>query len=415
MHLPPELHDEILRHLGRGDVASYRLVCRKFATTGAPSLFSRLHFRTSLPSLQRLANISKRACGRYVKHLLWNTTGSEFEAKAFLEGLRMRELKYILGETVSCPSLNTAQKEKEGDEGPRVELSQSLGVFVLQAIFAGFPNLKELYVVTNGTQPNAFADDGWAQRAAQQRVPDAWPKPWKATHGCPRCHGLCQAIQSNARYEMQAALLAAHSAGRPLTHLRIDVLSFWSVPREAEVVGFERAFAHVTNLQLVLQMPSRALAQVQAMFRTATQLRSLKLWLHSSSWWDGVDHAYSVLRLQDIVPSPSSFPYLRELEIHQMDVSEPFMVDFLRAHAQMMRVLKMHRMRLDPKGSWPALFQSIGGKMQLDVVWLHGHFEEGISENGWDMDAPHGRRLERHLLGREVDCPIDEENRWCRW
>ncbi|KAF1972814.1 hypothetical protein BU23DRAFT_599284 [Bimuria novae-zelandiae CBS 107.79] len=415
MQLPTELHEAIVRHLDRQDVASYRLVSRKFATTGLPQLFERLHFRTSLQSLQRLASISQKDCGRYVKHLLWNTTGSEYEARAFLKDLRMRDLKYVLGSpTPNLPSTTIQQTPEENEPPNQAEPNTNLGVFLLQTIFSGFSSLKGVYIITSGTHPNAFTADGYARRTLLTSPHDPWPKPWKAKHGCPRCAGLCQAIQSPGRYEMQTALLAAHGASRPLSHLRVENLAFFAAKTSAALPGYEIGLRNLTHLELVLTAPNRALSEVRAVFEQVSGLRELKLWLHSSSWWEGVDHGRSGLRLQDVFPSEDSFPYLRTLEVHQVGVSQEFMTEFLLAHAQTLRTLKMHRIRLDPQGSWPELFASVRGKLDaLEVVWLHGDFEDEIEKGGWDMDAPRGRRLEAHLLGEEPECPIGEENR-CR-
>ena len=331
MQLPPELHDEILQHLDRADIASYRLVRRECATAGSPHLFDRLHFRTSLESLQRLSNISKRDCGRHVKHLLWNTTGSNLEARAFFEGLRIRELKYVLGAPSSSP--HTPIRQIEDESHPDIpESSPSLGVFVLSAIFAGFPSLREIYIVTSSTQPTAIANDGWVHRCAANPSPDPWPKAWKTKHGCLRCHGLCQAITSTGRYEMEVSARAAHASAQPLTHLRVENLSFWAGSPHPATPGFEAALAHLTHLELVLVSPSRALDAVKGIFRATQRLRVLRLWLHSSDYWVGFDHARSMLRLQDVFPATESFPALQELEVHQMDVGGEFLRGFLLAH-----------------------------------------------------------------------------------
>lgn len=412
MHLPPEIQDEILRHLGRHDVASYRLICRQCASTGAPHLFDRLHFHTSLQSLQRLAHISKCDCGRHVKHLLWNTTGSEYEARAFLEGLRMRDLKFVLGGATPNAPAYTVEKSEEELAGD-IEQSNNLGVFLLRAILSGFPNLKSLYIVTSGTQPNAFADDNWAKRTSQHSTSDAWPKLWKAKNGCSACFGLCQAIQSRGRYEMQAALLAAHTVGQPLTHLRVENLDFWAVRTEPVLQNYEKAFAHLSSLELVLTAPNRAVEEVKALFQSLPALQCLKLWLHSSSWWEGVDHCNSGLRLQDIFPSPGSFPRLQELEVHQLDVSQDFLTSFLLAHSRTLKVLKIHRMRLVPVGSWSELVADVRGKMNvLEVVWLHDNSEIGIEESREDMDALYEQNLETSLIRREGLSLTDEQSRF---
>jgi hypothetical protein len=385
MHLPPELHDEILRHLHRQDIASYRLVNRSFATAGTPQLFERLHFRTSLESLQHLAHISRLECGRHVKHLLWNTTGAEFEARAYMEGLRIRELKYILGRL--CPHiltdstvvahLSSPPPEKNKQYG-ELQLSPSLGVFLLATIFSGFPNLKSLYVLTSRTSPSAYGSDGWAQRTSFD--PDS------------------------TLDEMQIGVLAAHTAGHPLTALRVEHLKLWSSPIAGVVEGYEKALAHVTSLELVLGMRTKDVNHVQRIFRATPHLRSLKLWLNSVSWWANVDHAAPLPNLGDIFPSQDSFPSLRELEVHQFDVAQDFLEAFLLSHAGTLRVLKMHRIKLDPEGSWLTLFAAVRGRLgALEVVWLCGEFEGGVEQRpgeGWDMDGNGGREMERRLLGR---------------
>jgi hypothetical protein len=412
MHLPPELHDEILRYLDRQDIALYRLVNRNFAIAGTPRLFERLHFRTSLESLQHLAHISRRECGRYVKHLLWNTTGAEFEARAYIEGLRIRELIYILGRvslhnrtdsTVAARlSSSPSESNKQLEE---LQLSPSLGVFLLATIFSGFPDLRSLYVLTSRTSPSAYGNDGWAQRTSfdPDSTMDLWPPAWKVTHGCPRCRGLCQAVQSNGCYETQIGALAAHTAGHPLTALRVEHLKLWSSPISRVAEGYEKALAHVTSLELVLGMRTKDVNHVQRIFRATPHLRSLKLWLNSVSWWANVDQAAPLPNLGDIFPSQDSFSCLRELEVHQFDVAQDFLKAFLLSHAGTLRVLKMHRVKLDPEGSWLALFAALRGRLgALKVVWLCGEFEGGVEQEpggGWDMDGSGGREMERWLLG----------------
>ncbi|OAF99466.1 uncharacterized protein CC84DRAFT_1181574 [Paraphaeosphaeria sporulosa] len=360
MHLPPEIHDEILRYLDRQDIGIYRLVGRSFATAGTPQLFERLHFRTSLESLQRLAHISKRDCGGHVKHLLWNTTGAEFEARAFMEGLRTRELKYILGRL----SLDTPTRTVTA-VGEQVDLSPSLGAFLLAAIFSGFPNLKSLYVLTLRTSPSAYGSDGWVQREFDA-TSDPWPAAWKATHGCPRCQGLCQAVVSTGSYEMQVGALAAHATGHPLTALRVEHL----YPAGVVVTGYEKALAHITSLDLVLGMRKKDVGSVQRMLRATPHLRVLKLWLNSGSYWADVDHDTPLPNLADMLLGQDSLTELRELEVHQFDVAPAFLEAFLLSHARTLRVLKMHRMKLYPRGSWIALFGLLKGKLALEVGWV---------------------------------------------
>ncbi|KAJ4355757.1 uncharacterized protein N0V89_003777 [Didymosphaeria variabile] len=417
MHLPPELHDEILLHLDRQDIASYRLVCRNFAIAGTAPLFSRLHFRTSVESLHRLSQFSKLKSGRHVKHLLWNTTGSEFEARAFLEGFRMREMKYILGR--ASPSLPTrtvtlpepcppsppySSSEIEEDGKVELQLSCSLGVFLLTTIFSGFPNLKSLYILTSRTSPSAFTQDGWATRSLTS-APDPWPSEWKVTHGCPRCCGLCQAIQSNGRYEMQVAALAAYSAGCPLTQLRVEHLKFLDSNSGAVVQGYETALGNVEELDLVFGMRTRSVVHIQQIFKATPKLKVLKLWLNSASWWADTDHTAPLPNLKDIFPSPEAFPALRQLELHQLDVAEDFLEAFLLSHARTLMVLKLHRMRLNAGGLWVSLLKRLHGRLRaLEEVWLDGEFEDGVSYidgTGWDMDSSLGRIWEAQLLGRE--------------
>jgi hypothetical protein len=399
MHLPPELHDAILQHLDRPDFASYRLVRRSWATAGSPHLFSRLHFRTSLESLQRLSKISKRDCGRHVKHLLWNTTGSNVEARAFFEGLRIRELKYILGGPCFSP---TPTKHIDESHPTSQEGNSSLGLFVLSAIFSGFPSLREIYIVTSSTPPTAMANDGWAQRSADNPSLDAWPKSWKTKHGCRRCHGLCQAITSTGRYEMEVSSLAAHASAQPLSHLRVENLSFWAGGPALGIKGFEAALAHLTRLELVLVSPGRAMAEVKSIFRATQRLKVLRLWLHSSDYWVGFDHSRAMLRLQDVFPSMDAFPEMQELEVHQMDTGEEFLMGWLLAHRWSLKTLKLHRMRMDPRGEWRLLFAGLRGRMErLESVWLDGEFEDGVGrgEGIWDMDGGEGRVVERGVLG----------------
>ncbi|KAF2448391.1 hypothetical protein P171DRAFT_440775 [Karstenula rhodostoma CBS 690.94] len=397
MQLPPEIHDEILRYLDRQDTAVYRLVSRSFAIAGTPPLFERLHFRTSLESLQRLAHISQRECGRHVKHLLWNTTGAEFEARAFLEGLRTRELKYILGRPAPAPAPPTHTDEQS---------SPSLGVSVLAAIFSGFPTLKTLHVLTSRTSPSAYGNDGWAHRLSldPDATPDPWPPAWKATRGCPRCRGLCQAVESTGLYEMHAGTLAAHAAGRPLTALRVEHLTLCAAPAGGVVQGFELALAHVTSLELVLGMRKRNVGRIQRLLGAMPHLRALRLWLNSASWWADVDHDAPLPNLADVFPARDGLPALRELEVHQFDVAQDFLEEFLLRRAGTLRVLRMHRMRLWPRGSWLALFAALKGRLgALEVVWLCGEFGGEIGQGvgtGWNMDEDGGREMERWLLER---------------
>lgn len=403
MHLPPEIHDEILRYLDRQDIALYRLVGHSFAIAGTPRLFERLHFRTSLESLQRLAQVSKRECGRHVKHVLWNTTGAEFEARAFMEGLRTRELKYILGSLSPDTPIGTGTGAADD-----LDFSPSLGVSLLTTIFSGFPNLKGLDVLTSRTSPSAYCNDGWAQRTALDpgSTLDSWPPAWKATHGCPRCRGLCQAVESTGIYEMQAGALATHAAGHPLTALRVEHLKMWAQPAVGLVPGYERALAHITSLDLVLGMWKKDADCVQRILIATPQLHTLKLWLNSASWWANVDHGAPLPNLRNIFPGQDSFPALRELEVHQLHVAQDFLEGFMLSHARTLRVLKMHRMKLDPRGSWLSLFAALRGRLEaLEVVWLCGEFEGGVEqgvEGGWDMDEGGGREMERWLLGRQV-------------
>ncbi|KAL1605155.1 hypothetical protein SLS60_004698 [Paraconiothyrium brasiliense] len=281
----------------------------------------------------------------------------------------------------------------------------NLGVFLLTTIFSGFSDLKSLHILTSRTSPSAFMQDGWASRSITSAA-DPWPPEWKATHGCPRCCGLCQAIQSNGRYEMQVTALAAYSAGRPLAKLSVEHLKFSDSKSEAVVQGYEKALTHVEELDLVLGMRTRSVAHVQQIFKATPNLQVVKLWLNSASWWADTDHTGPLPNLKDIFPSPEAFPALRQLELHQLDVAQDFLETFLLSHARTLRVLKLHRIRLNPGGSWASLLKRLKGKLRaLEEVWLDGEFEDSdsyIDGTSWDMDSSLGRSWEAQLLEREA-------------
>lgn len=400
LRLPIELHDEILSHLNRTEIASYRLTSRRGAIAGAPHLFKRLHFRSSLESLQCLANISKCDCGRHVNQLMWNTLDSEFETQAFLEGLRTRELKYVLGRPIARSATKTIE-EVAGEQIEEEGSTTNLGVFLLGTIFSGFPSLTSIYIMTTASSPSALAEDSWGQRSKENSEIDPWPEVWKLGYGYHRWRGPRHTVVSNGRYELQVAALAAHSIGQPLRRLSVENLSLRRAKSSLVLPGYERALKHLTHLELVLDGPDKALDEAKRLFHAVGNIRVLKLWLHSNSAWEYTDFSIPALRLQNIFPDTESFPHLQELELHQFEVGQEFLTNFLFAHTRTLKVLRMHCMRLTPWGLWMALFASIRGKLDtLETIGLYGEFEQADGV-GWNIDSAVGLKLSAYLLERE--------------
>jgi len=255
-----------------------------------------------------------------------------------------------------------------------VRANNSIGVFFLQAIFSGLPNVQKLHIRT-----------------------------------------------SQGRYEMHASLVAAHLAGHPLSKLRVQYLLWKSVPA---MVSLEHAIESLTSLRLQICLPGDVMARVserpgsipavvnlsslRECLGSAINLRTLEIRLADSNWWTGEDFGSSHLRLQDIIPEPNSYPYLRKFVVGQCDTSEDFLESFLRAHCENLRVLKIQSMRMHPRGSWSRLFQNVQPFLRLITVELSGYIENDVRHDtsGWALDEQLEWELKDYLLGKQTECPL---------
>jgi hypothetical protein len=369
MYLPAELHDAILQHLPKTDMSAYRLICRNFAENGAHLLFRKIHLTASLPDLKRLSAISKSDVRLCVKTLVWRTSGSESETEYVLEGLRTRELRNILGEPATG-QFQQAQAPVKVEEGKDRSIP-SIGVFFLQAIFSGLPNVQKIHV--------------------------------------------------RSRYEMQVCLVAADLAGHRLSKLRAGYMIGKSVPAMALL---EHSIGSLTSLRLQLSLTndtmagtlhllSSELGLLRKFLGSAKNLRTLEILL-KSNWWRERDFESSYLRLQDIISESSSFPHLRKFVIAQCDTSEDFLESFLIAHCETLKVLRLDSLRFQPPGSWPRLFRNVQPCLRLETVAVSGDLDEGVRQDmdWWSLGGALGWELRDFLLHKQTECPLRQDNKW---
>ncbi|KAF2248351.1 hypothetical protein BU26DRAFT_506072 [Trematosphaeria pertusa] len=333
MYLPTELHDEILQHLGKADLPAYRLICRDFASHGARPLFQRIRFKTSLPEFKRLARISTRPhLGSCVKLLVWDTNYCGYEAESLCEGLKTRELDWLLKGTSASQACTSQTDEQTLDDGKQPSIG-SLGLFLFQAIFSGLPNLCKLYVLAADFPAQEYPQ--W--RTGHSSEVEASNQDWYATReGYEKLSSSRskRIVKSDGSYEVQIALLAARLAGCSMLELRGGYLN-WRPFLQAYIWPPMEPFAHLTSLRLVLSLPSAQLAHrvlpgeishtpsrgamisLRNALHSATGLHALELQLDPQIWWQATDFQRPGLVLQDIVASTQQFPFLKELTLHR--------------------------------------------------------------------------------------------------
>ena len=351
--LPPELKDQIVDYLDRGERSITRLISRDWAISGAKQLFKEgLRVDQSSTSMANLENASKHPV------IATSITSIAFDPRDTDEVIWLRDVMISMRQTLETEKdrIKLAEILNADEKFSSTLLGNYCNEQRLSRIFSLLPCIKSIDIAQHISTSHGYEPEEIHSRFA-------WPLAYMRHRVTARNLDLCETVFTIQRYK--SVLSAAQNLTSPICHLKLQALpvSFfvkyalptWHTPSAAmaENISFgtyddlkpallKRVFSNVRNLRLavcgdlkeydVIPTPPTSLD----IFRAMEKLRSLDLeWLMTDnpSWKFEAGMQKYLLN--------ATLPCLESLRLERTQIKDVKLQSFLKRHSASLKHLHL--------------------------------------------------------------------------